>query len=177
MLPPGLSQQADSLYTLQGTAAQPANATEGRLLRLLTRRGPLRGRQIAHALPRHDWRRAAKRWSDRGLLTGSPSSTPRASARAICTPPAWPSSPNKLVRPARTLAGAEPDQPPPPSDPGSPPTRGGPLELTWVYAESGGRLEDLRRLESQGLVSLGEAEVRRDPLAEMEFVPTAGTPA
>lgn len=172
MLPPGLSQQADSLYTLQEPATQPANATEGRLLRLLTRRGPLRGRQIARALPRHDWRRAAEALVHRGLLTRvSVLDPPRLRPRHLHTA-------SLAVLPEQARAACE-ELSQAPSQAGRRRRmileallrEGGPLELTWVYAESGGGLGDLRRLESQGLVSLGEAEVWRDPLAEMEFVP------
>jgi primosomal protein N' (replication factor Y) len=42
--------------------------------------------------------------------------------------------------------------------------------VSWVYAETGCLLGDLRALESRGLVALEEQEVWRDPLAGREFV-------
>ena len=42
--------------------------------------------------------------------------------------------------------------------------------VSWVYAETGCSLADLRALESRGLVALEEQEVWRDPLAGREFV-------
>jgi primosomal protein N' (replication factor Y) len=45
-----------------------------------------------------------------------------------------------------------------------------PVEVAWVYAESGGNLSDLKRLEKIGLVFLGESETIRDPLDQLEFV-------
>ena len=42
--------------------------------------------------------------------------------------------------------------------------------VSWVYAETGCSLKDLRALESRGLVALEEQEVWRDPLAGREFV-------
>ncbi|UCC64706.1 MAG: primosomal protein N' [Anaerolineae bacterium] len=42
--------------------------------------------------------------------------------------------------------------------------------VSWLYAETGCSLDDLRRLEELGLVELAEAEVWRDPLAGKTFV-------
>jgi primosomal protein N' (replication factor Y) len=52
----------------------------------------------------------------------------------------------------------------------------GPVEVTWIYAESNATLADLRQLESAGLVALSEAEVWRDPLAQLDFTPTQSPP-
>jgi primosomal protein N' (replication factor Y) len=54
------------------------------------------------------------------------------------------------------------------------------LWVSWVYAETGCSLKDLRALERHGLVELSEREVWRDPLAERSFVletPPTLTPA
>jgi primosomal protein N' (replication factor Y) len=48
----------------------------------------------------------------------------------------------------------------------------GEVEATWLYAESGGNLADLQALEKRGLVRLGETQVWRDPLEQVEFVAT-----
>ena len=52
----------------------------------------------------------------------------------------------------------------------------GPVDVSWIYAESGGNLADLRKLADRGLVKLGESEVWRDPLEHMDFVPTQPPP-
>jgi len=44
------------------------------------------------------------------------------------------------------------------------------LWVSWVYAETGCSLKDLRTLEGHGLVELAEKQVWRDPLAEHQFV-------
>jgi primosomal protein N' (replication factor Y) len=44
------------------------------------------------------------------------------------------------------------------------------LWVSWIYAETGCSLRDLRALEGHGLVELAERQVWRDPLAEHEFV-------
>jgi primosomal protein N' (replication factor Y) len=48
----------------------------------------------------------------------------------------------------------------------------GPVDVSWVYAESGGNLEDLRSMSERGLVRLGESEVWRDPLQQYDFQPS-----
>ena len=60
MLPPGLAQQADVLYTplVSGYTGQLSEAQK-RLLSLLEKRGPLRGQQIDRSLSRMNWRPAA----------------------------------------------------------------------------------------------------------------------
>jgi primosomal protein N' (replication factor Y) len=47
----------------------------------------------------------------------------------------------------------------------------GPVDVSWVYAESGGNISDLRFLNERGLVLLGESQVWRDPLTQYEFQP------
>lgn len=44
------------------------------------------------------------------------------------------------------------------------------LWVSWIYAETGCSLNDLRALEGHGLIELAEKQVWRDPLAEHEFV-------
>lgn len=46
-----------------------------------------------------------------------------------------------------------------------------PLWLSWVYAETGCNLNDIRALEEQGLVQIGYKEVERSPLADRLFPP------
>jgi primosomal protein N' (replication factor Y) len=43
------------------------------------------------------------------------------------------------------------------------------LWVSWVYAETGCALRDLRALEAHGLIELAEREVQRDPLADYAF--------
>jgi len=45
-----------------------------------------------------------------------------------------------------------------------------PVDVSWVYAETGCNLRHLKVLADAELVALGEQEVWRDPLAEREFV-------
>jgi len=46
-----------------------------------------------------------------------------------------------------------------------------PVDISWIYAETGCKLYHLKRLAEEGLIQLGEQEVWRDPLAGREFYP------
>lgn len=47
----------------------------------------------------------------------------------------------------------------------------GPLDVSWVYAQTGATLADLKRLEEEDLVILGEKTRWRDSLADQSFQP------
>jgi primosomal protein N' len=73
-IPPGMSKRGDVLITpvIDPEQIEPESDTQNRLLILLARRGPLRGRQIARSMPRRDWRGAVTKLVDRGLLLREP---------------------------------------------------------------------------------------------------------
>jgi len=173
MLPPGVEQQADVLYTLQGNAPGDLTKTQTRLVKLLSERGPLRGQQIDRAVPRVDWRSAIRSLTRRGIITSqpvlpAPKVKPKLgrTVQLACRPAEAEAALPGLARPGskalerrqavlRFLIG-EP----------------GPVDVSWVYAESGGSLEDLRALSERGLVRMGESEVWRDPLGQYDFQPS-----
>lgn len=172
MLPPGLSQQADTVYTLLDPEAAPANPTAARLMGLLAKRGPLRGRQIERALPRIEWRRAADRLTRKGVLGHtSVLEPPRLRPRRIRT--AALAAPLEAI--SATIAELRSSRSPAADRRArvldTLRKEGRPLDVTWIYAEAGANAADLRRLEDQGWISLGQEEVWRDPLAETDFVP------
>lgn len=177
MLPPGLSQQADVLYTWLGSdEIGGMGETERALVRLLMRRGPLRGRQIDAALPYRDWRTTARRLIRRGLLRAEPV-LPPSSVRP------------KIIRTAQLACSPEEAQAQLPflGRPGSAALvrrqamlrfliqEPWPLDVTWLYAVSGGNRADLEHLAELGLIHLSESEVWRDPLEgiAIEDEPTA----
>lgn len=173
MIPPGLNQPADSLHTLLEPEAAGETAAQQRLIKLLNRRGPLRGRQIARSLSRLDWRRAADQLVRQEVIQRRPIlNPPRVAPRTVRTvrlavpPNRVPASFNDLGR-----------------EGGKPAARRRAIlealiaerhavEAAWIYAETGGNSSDLRFLEKLGLIAFGGAEVWRDPLAEVDFVPT-----
>ncbi len=73
MLPSGLNQQADVLYTIGGQPSGTGlkgSTTQSRLLELLREKGSLRGRQIDRHFKNVDWRKSAQYLLKAGLLTG-----------------------------------------------------------------------------------------------------------
>ncbi len=170
-LPPGLSQQADVLYSPR-RAALPSDGELGavrkRLLALLGERGPLRGRQIDRHFGPQDWRKAADWLVKRGLLEKRPVLPPvtirpkfvRVAQLAVPLEVAQAALPElgktETVRRRRAAALSclmrELDE----------------VNVSWVYAESGCNLSDLQELAERGLIVLRENEVWRDPLERVE---------
>jgi primosomal protein N' (replication factor Y) len=250
MLPPGVAQQADMLYTLvpsevEQLGFQPTN-TQTQLIHLLRKRGPLRGGQIDAAMPRRDWRPAARFLARKGMLTmRSVLPVPRIqpkfvkTARLAVPPEQAEKALSTLAQPLRRIQLADKGQESETSNlaigrPGSAALarrqailrylheskaaidvqdlyaathsnkadldrlihlglvevievnspalerrqamlrylmrEPGEIEVHWLYAESGGSLEDLYALEERGLVILGESEFFRDPLQQTEIM-------
>ncbi len=73
MLPSGLSQQADQRFDLREQRVVEANRqwtdTQTRIIKLLSEKGPLRGRQIDRHFSKVDWRRTAQYLVRSGVLT------------------------------------------------------------------------------------------------------------
>ncbi|MDD2696357.1 MAG: DEAD/DEAH box helicase family protein, partial [Anaerolineales bacterium] len=171
MLPPGLGQQADTLYERQEPAASRLAYEAGlgeaqrRLLDLLARRGPLRGRQIEAALRHVDWRGAARALTRKGALARravlpepgvsrqqvrtARLALPWEQVEAVLPQVGRAGSPAQARRQAmlRFLADEQKE-----------------VDVAWVYAASRGSASDLRRLAELGLVVIGKEETWRDPL-------------
>ncbi|HEX5838547.1 MAG TPA: primosomal protein N' [Anaerolineales bacterium] len=167
-LPVGVSQEADVLYqtidngrwTVKDSQWTPV---QRRLLNLLADRGPLRGRQIDSHFRKVEWRNTANALVRKGVI----------SARSVLPPPRVRS---KFVRVALLAV-------PPESAEAHMETLGTrqtlsrrqaalrflvrqpePINVSWVYAQSGCNLADLQELEERGLIRLFESEIFRDPL-------------
>jgi primosomal protein N' (replication factor Y) (superfamily II helicase) len=174
-LPVGISQEADTLYrTVDGgrwtiTDGPPLARVQGssmiqrRLLQLLSERGPLRGRQIDSHFRKVEWRTSANTLVRKGVL----------SAKSILPPPRVRS---KFVRVALLAVPPEQAEDEMPNL-GTKQTlarrqaalrylirQPEPVNVSWVYAESGCNLADLQELEERGLIRLFESEIFRDPL-------------
>jgi len=172
MLPSGLGQQADVLYTIRNPQSEIKNqqlsATQSRLLKLLTEKGPLRGRQIDRHFKKVDWRKAAHYLVRSGVLT-SQSILPPATVRPkfvrtaqLAVPPgqAEAALPD-LGKTAATLRRRQSALRLLMRDPEA-------VDVAWVYAESGCNLADLQGLDDRGLIVLRETEIWRDPLGKIE---------
>ncbi len=170
MIPPGLSQHADVLYQLtvdRGPSTiknGPPSIVNSRLIDLLTKRGPLRGRQIDRHFARVEWRKSAQALARQGILKIK-SVLPPAGVRPKFIRTAQLAAPPEVAESAMLELGRtesalerrqkalrflmrEPEA----------------VNVAWVYAESGCTLADLQELAERELVILSEAEIFRDPL-------------
>ena len=175
MLPPGLAQQADTLYTLNPNYSLPTaqSPIPRRLLDLLGEKGSLRGRQLDRHFKHVDWRRSAAALARQGAL----------SAQAILPPP---SVRPKYLRTAQLAVPPETAEQAMPElgrNAGTLARRQGALrcllrapqalDVAWVYAESGCSLADLQALAERELIVLRETEIWRDPLLHIDQAPLA----
>lgn len=177
MMPPGLSQQADSLYRLEDSEADGDSPLQQGILSLLNERGELRGRQIGRALPRRNWQAAAEALVRRGIVSrSSVLDAPRVRPKTIRTvrlalsPEQARARYDQLGRAggqalARRRAMIE-----------TLIARGDAIEVGDLYEQHGGRSYDLNRLEEQGLITIESQEVIRDPVDEIDFIPSTAPP-
>jgi primosomal protein N' (replication factor Y) len=172
MLPPGLSQQADVLYTLserwKGVDQKQFPETQKRLINLLETRGPLRGRQIDRHFQRVDWRKSMPGLVRQAIVQAQsilppPSVRPKfiRTAQLAVTPEQAEAAMPELGKTAATLERRQKalrfllDEPVA-------------VAVSWIYAASGCNLADLQELDERGLIRLFETEIFRDPLGRME---------
>lgn len=168
MLPPGVVGYADVLVSLNPEIPPDAANTDDQtaLLALLRRRGPLRGAQLDATLRGIDWRTAAEQLARRDVVTReSFLAPPRARPKRIQTATLVPT-----VDPDDALAGLISDVYP--DIVKFLRAEGGPVDVSWVYAETGCTRYHLDKLAERGLVVLEAEQVWRDPLAGQVFVPT-----
>ncbi len=167
-LPIGISQEADVLYQTidrgQWTIKDGQwSMVQRRLLDLLTERGPLRGRQIDAHFRRVEWRNSAGMLVRKGVI----------SAKSVLPPPRVRSKYVRVALLAVPPEHAEAEM----SNLGTKQTlarrqaalrflirQPEPVNVSWVFAESGCNLADLYELEERGLIRLFESEIFRDPL-------------
>lgn len=172
MLPPGLEQKADLRYSLAGRMPDDMTPTQSRILKMLNKRGPLRGQQIDHAMPRINWRASMASLQQRGLVSAQPVlPAPKVRPKTVRTV--------KLACSPEAAQAALPDL----GKAGSQALfrrqkivsflmkQAGPVEAPWIYAESGGNSQDLLYLSQRGLIVLGESQTWRDPLGQVDFQP------
>ncbi|MBE9471529.1 MAG: hypothetical protein IMY75_05435, partial [Chloroflexi bacterium] len=133
ILPPGVVGYADVLITLNPEAPADAANTDAQaaLLALLRRRGPLRGTQVNTALHGVKWRAATEQLARRGVITRqSFLAPPRARPRQVRTARLMPTTdvdtPLSGLRSEVYPAIIEFLH-----------TEGGPVDISWVYAETG----------------------------------------
>ncbi len=169
MIPTGLSQQADVLYELRATNYEsPDLKVATRIINLLKERGALRGRQIDSHFAKVDWRKTANSLVKKGVLSAKnvlppPRVRPKhiRVAQLSVTPEEAEVEMGLLGSTSQTQARRESalrfliKQPEP-------------INLSWVYAQTGCNLADLQELEERGLIRLFENEIFRNSLERLE---------
>jgi primosomal protein N' (replication factor Y) (superfamily II helicase) len=175
MLPPGLARHAEGLYEIADDSFQPPKPLAKRLVRLLRKRGPLRAGQIRKAFGPAAWEREAKRLVRAGVLRRKsvlPAPTVRPKKIRMVQLAVPPEKVGEIAERLRSDA--------------LPATRRAaarrradvlealqaeskPLAVEWVYASSGARLSDLKRMAEEGWVDLVYEEALRDPLSGKAF--------
>lgn len=169
MLPTGLSQQADVRYEIRATGHGEITSTVAvRLLKLLGEKGPLRGRQIDTHFAKVDWRKTASMLVKKGVL----------SSRNVLPPPRVRPKNLRVAQLSVTPEAAEAEMDALGSTRATQTRRESalrfliqqpePINLSWVYAQTGCNLADLQELEERGLIRLFENEIFRDPLEKIE---------
>jgi primosomal protein N' (replication factor Y) len=173
-LPPGLNQQADTVFELRDSALaqQKSNielsSTASRLIKLLNTKGALRGRQIDHYFNQVDWRKTAQYLIKRGILDARPVLPPARvhpklirTAQLAVTPESAEAAMHSLGK-KQTIERRQkalrflmrvPEA----------------VNVSWVYAESSCSLKDLQELEERELIVLRETEIWRDPLQRVKI--------
>lgn len=175
MVPPGLSQHADvRIQLVNGSATPSLTPLQARVVSLLAKRGELRGSQLSAALPNFDWRAVLSTLVKQGVVTSHaflppPSVRPKVLRTALILANVpnseaglailGRSSGNLRERRKRVLDFLE--------------SEAIPVNVTWVYAETGANAGDLEKLSELNLIQLGETEAWRDPLSHLQPVLTA----
>lgn len=173
MLPPGLRPKKLLRLTPLVTAL-PADLPPHahRLLELLLARGALRREQINTALHRKDWQRAMTWLQHKGLIQVErtqilPQVQPRIVQLATLLMPrdTWATALKGVRQTESYLAILEFLE-----------RESDPVEFEVIRAETGAQTSQIKTLHNRGLVAFSSAEMVRDPLTDMIFVPTTAPP-
>lgn len=170
MLPPGVVGYADVVLSPVGPVPARVTPPQRRLLAMLQERGPLRGVQLDGLLRGVDWRIAAGQLVRRGVVAReSFLAPPRARPKQVRTVQLVPAADveaalkglrSGVYRDVVRFLQME----------------GGPVDVSWVYAETGCERRHLDMLARRGLVAFDTEAAWRDPLAGQVFVPTTPPP-
>jgi primosomal protein N' (replication factor Y) len=168
MLPPGVTGRADVQVELAREVEEGDAKTEAQeqLITVLGAKGALHGGQLNRLLPRKQWQRAADQLARRGIVVKSSFLTPPRTRPHQVRTVEWVANDVDLdealagLRSACYPAVVEFLR-----------AEGGPIDVAWVYAETGCQRHHLDKLAERGLVVFDAEETWRDPLADETFVP------
>ena len=168
MLPPGLRPKKLLRLTPLVAALPPDLPPHAHtLLELLLARGPLRREQINAALRGKNWQRAMTWLQRKGYIQVERTQTlpqiqPRVVQLAALLQPreAWPAALKGVRQTERYLGILEFLE-----------REAGPVEVEVIRAETGAQMPQIKTLQSRGLLAFSSAELVRDPLTDMIFIP------
>ncbi len=174
MLPPGLSQQTDTLIHLNATHEidlTELSPVEKRIVNLLRKRGDLRARQIDASIRHVEWRGVLRKLAREGILQ----------TRAIL--------PEPRVRPKtirKISLAIDPEIIPQLEKPlsrihkvhdrrlhilGYLARKAQPVRPNELYEETGANSGDLKALQEENLITMIDVQVWRDPLEDITYIP------
>src|SRR5262249_16005454 len=155
----GLTKRGDILYTLIDSAL----SNDEKVITLLRERGPLRGAQIDHALPKSGWRSTLNPLIKQGAVQREAVlPTPEVKVRNVRTarlaiwheqfPDIVANSKSKKQIDVLNLLADQAHS----------------VDMSWITEQTGADSALIKRLADKGLVEIGEVERWRDPLAGRE---------
>ena len=177
MLPPGLSQQVDSLYQLaQKLPEKPLSPLQRRIVTLLEEKGSLRGAQLNHAFRRVQWKDAVRGLIRFGIVNSETYlAPPRVRAKMVRTVHlnvdpeeidiqlaeigkcGSASERRKAIMNLLSEIDLRLEYP-------------NGIEASFITMSLGANNNDLNKLAQAGLVFFGETEIIRDPMDSFESI-------
>jgi primosomal protein N' (replication factor Y) (superfamily II helicase) len=170
-LPPNVQHYTDQQVRLLDRRYEPADAVEGHVLALLGTRGTQRFSQLRASMRQDRWLDAVEALAAQGVveietILTPPQPKPKRiqTARALFHPtmlsdaveavPARLKRADTLGHVLRVLS-----------------RESGPVDVSWVYAQTGATVADLKRLDELDLIEVGEKRTWHDALMERDYVP------
>jgi len=175
-LPPNLAQHTEPRYRILDPSYSAADALELEILSLLSRRGALREGQLRTAIKHDQWPPVADKLEKLGVIR----------VESVLNPPS-PQPPKIQLAQLAFHASALDEVLVALNHAAGKSKRVAvwahilkvlarelePVDVSWVYAQTGAKLPDLQKLSDLDFILLGEKKTWRDELAERDFIPAA----
>ncbi len=171
MVPPGLTQQADRLFTLVKIGQDlPLSPLQRLLVNRLEEKGPQRGRQLERAFSRRSWRDAIKRLQSNGLVrVDAYLPTPKVQPKKIkivqlaCDPVLIDERLKSIGRQGKSFDRRKQMMDLILEEPWG-------VSASVLYAMTGGSMTDLKKLAEEDLIQFTETEIFRDPMESYDWI-------
>ncbi len=171
MVPPGLTQQADRLFTLINSAVDiPLSPLQRLLITRLEEKGPQRGRQLERAFPRRSWRESLKRLQSHGIVrVDAYLPAPKVQPKKIkmvhlaCDPVLIDERLESIGRQGKSAERRKQIMDLVLEEPWG-------VSASVLYAMTGGSLSDLKKLAEDDLIQFTETEIFRDPMENYDWI-------